>query len=117
MISKDQAAIENYVASVAETVREIAAAIREGREVYREDDNGNEARVDDYPLEIVAEIGRPFAVVITTGGPHVEIVADGYDAARIVGTWGFLGNTATEYDDAAGTFGAVLDYYTGRLEL
>jgi hypothetical protein len=115
MKSKDQAAIENYVAGVAETVREIAAAIREGREVYRADDNGNVAYVDEYPLEVVAEVGRPFTVLVTCGGPHVEIVADGYEGARLVGHWG--SEISTLWDDADGTFGAVLDYYTGRQEL
>lgn len=33
--------------------------------------------LDDLPLEVVWEAGEPFAVVLGTGGPHVEITGGG----------------------------------------
>lgn len=41
-----------------------------------------------YGLELVTEVGRPWTWVLGTGGPHIEIVADGSDRARLVGYWG-----------------------------
>jgi hypothetical protein len=40
---------------------------------------GQDAReyLDEWPLEIVWELGEPFAVVLGTGGPHVEIRGGG----------------------------------------
>lgn len=41
-----------------------------------DDDEAREAaaeELDELPLEIVWEKGEPFAVVLGTGGPHVEI--------------------------------------------
>lgn len=34
------------------------------------------AYLDELPLELVAEVGTPLAVVLGTGGPHTEIVRD-----------------------------------------
>ena len=42
----------------------------------------------DYGLELVTEVGRPWTWVLGSGGPHVEVVADGSDRARLVGYWG-----------------------------
>lgn len=33
--------------------------------------------LDELPLEIVWEVGEPFAVVLGTGGPHTEITGGG----------------------------------------
>lgn len=41
----------------------------------------------DYGLELMTEIGRPWTWVLGTGGPHIEITADGTDTARLVGYW------------------------------
>ena len=65
--------------------------------------------IDDYPLEIVDERGREFAVVICIGGPHIEIVADGGRYARLEGYWG--GSRCTL---SGGYFDVFLDYFIDR---
>lgn len=53
----------------------------------------------EMPLEIVWELGTPFAVVFGTGGPHVEIEWDQREArAGIAVYWG--GETAKAWGDA-----------------
>lgn len=41
-----------------------------------------------YGLELVTEVGRPWTWVLGTGGPHIEVVADGPGRAKLVGYWG-----------------------------
>jgi hypothetical protein len=65
--------------------------------------------ISEYPLEIVDERGKEFAVVISTGGPHIEVVADGLSDARLEGYW--WGERVTRYGDAFSTF---LDYFIDR---
>ena len=63
----------------------------------------------DYPLEIIDERGRNFAVVLTVGGPHIEIAADGQNIASLHGYWG------GEHVTLSGqVFDAVLDYFIER---
>lgn len=73
------------------------------------DDYGNETSIDEYPLEVVDERGREFAVVITVGGPHIEVVADGLSSARLEGYWG--GERVTRYGNYLSTF---LDWFIDR---
>lgn len=63
----------------------------------------------DWPLEVVDERGREFAVVLGTGGPHIEIAADGLAGARLEGCWG--GERVTLYGDV---FDKVLDWFIER---
>ena len=63
----------------------------------------------EYPLEVVDERGRNFAVVLTTGGPHIEIEAEGNDCAALKGYWG--GKRATLTGDV---FDRVLDWFIDR---
>ena len=45
--------------------------------------------LDEYPLEVVWEVGEPFAVVLGTGGPHIEITGGGRQGAYTLhGYWG-----------------------------
>lgn len=53
-----------------ETCREIAGEYGDSADDMRE-------YLDEMPLEIVWEVGEPFAVVLGTGGPHVEITGGG----------------------------------------
>lgn len=76
------------------------------------DNYGNASPISERPLEIVDERGRAFAIVLTTGGPHIEITADGQRDTRLIGYWG--GETVTLYDDTAGSFATVLDYFIDR---
>lgn len=75
------------------------------------DVRGNELSIDDWPLEVVVKIGRPLAVVIGTGGPHIEIVHDiGDGRAKLAGYWG--GERVYRHGDDMQT---VLDYFTDPL--
>ena len=72
------------------------------------DDDGNHESIYDWPLEVVVKIGRPLAVVISTGGPHIEIVQDlGEGSAHLVGYWG--GEKLIRHGSE---FQTVLDYLT-----
>lgn len=63
----------------------------------------------DYPLEVIDERGRNFAVVLATGGPHIEIEADGQGDAVLRGYWG--GEQVTLHGDV---FNRVLDWFIDR---
>lgn len=65
---------QKQAASTVELLEEVWAAI-DADEEYE----GQAAReyLDEMPLEIVWEKGEPFAVVLGTGGPHVEITGGG----------------------------------------
>ncbi|AGS82498.1 hypothetical protein PBI_REDNO2_200 [Mycobacterium phage Redno2] len=75
------------------------------------DDYGNESPISEWPLSVEVKIGRPLAVVIATGGPHIEIVQDlSNGSAKLAGYWG--GEQVYRY---GGEFSTVLDYLTGPL--
>lgn len=76
------------------------------------DENGNESAIDDWPLSVEVKIGRPLAVVIGTGGPHIEIVQDlSVDGrAKLAGYWG--GESVYRHGDV---FQTVLDYFMDAL--
>lgn len=46
--------------------------------------------LDEWPLEVCWELGEPFAVVLGTGGPHIEITGGGraQPGYRLEGYWG-----------------------------
>lgn len=107
--------LRNNLTGVAETIAEYARQIQSGEyddEPTITDNYGNETPISEWPLEIVDERGRAFAIVLTIGGPHIEITADGQRDARLVGYWG--GETVTRYDDSDGSFATVLDYFIDR---
>lgn len=93
------------LAAEAATLREYAEQIMTDVGVPTVDD----VPIDEYPLEIVDERGRQFAVVLSTGGPHIELVADGSRRARLAGYWW---GESHELDDDA--FDIVLDYFIDR---
>ena len=75
------------------------------------DDDGNHENIYDWPLEVVVKVGRPLAVVISTGGPHIEIVQDlSEGSAHLVGYWG--GERLIRHGSE---FQTVLDYLTDGL--
>lgn len=75
------------------------------------DENGNETSIDDYPLSVEVKIGRPLAVVIGTGGPHIEIVQDlSGGSAKLAGYWG-----GEQVYCHGPEFQTVLDYFTDIL--
>ena len=96
--------------SIKARLSDIMTAINDG---VPYEDEGDEYDAADYlselPLEIVDERGREFAVVIGTGGPHIEIAADGLRKARLEGYWG--GECVTLFGDV---FDEVLDWFIDR---
>lgn len=68
------------------------------------------AFMGEWPLEVVQEVGTPWAVVLTVGGPHCEIVRDARGGpARWIGSWGT--ETVTMHDPAGEPFGWALGYF------
>lgn len=47
--------------------------------------------LDQLPLEIVWEVGEPFAVVLGTGGPHTEITGGGRASGAGYELWSYWG--------------------------
>lgn len=122
MTERDRALLMAQMESIRNTVRRYAAAFDdlspEGRRAIYDladsegvppDDFDLYESLDQWPLEVVDERGREFAVVLCTGGPHIEIVADGGCQARLEGYWG--GDTATLRGDE---FSTLLDYFIER---
>lgn len=63
-----------YADSVKETIEEMMSAYDNAHE-----EEANEEALealDSYPLEIVHQIGSPFEVVLTVGGPDARLVHD-----------------------------------------
>lgn len=75
------------------------------------DEYGNESPISEWPLSVEVKIGRPLAVVIGTGGPHIEIAQElGAGGAKLAGYWG--GEKVYRHGDQ---FQTVLDYFTDDL--
>lgn len=68
---------ENLAAGQAESMRELLTEVWAAIDADEEYE-GQDAReyLDEMPLEVVWEHGTPFAVVLGTGGPHVEVTQD-----------------------------------------
>ena len=66
----------------------------------------------DYPLEVVDQRGRNFTVVLTVGGPHIEIEAEGLGEATLRGYWAGIVPVTLSGD----VFSWMLDYYIDRDE-
>lgn len=121
MGSSDQQRLNEDMNGIADSVAEYVRQIRSGEYGPELDDvrhadvptfvdgYGNELPIGDYPLEVVEERGKPFAVVICTGGPHIEVVAEGNNRARLEGYWG--GSRATWHGDMYDEF---LDWFIDR---
>lgn len=107
MTTTTRSALYENMVGVRETVEEYARQIESGD--YDDEPTADDTPISEYPLEIVDERGREFAVVICTGGPHIEVVADGGYDARLEGYW--AGERVTLSGDAFNTF---LDYFIER---
>lgn len=80
---------QNYADSLAETFAELVTAIEDGAEIY----DGQDPReyLDEMPLEIIAEVGEPYSVVFTVGGPFAEVTwtaRAGAEWAELRTAWG-----------------------------
>lgn len=66
--------------------------------------------LQELPLEIVYEMGEPFAVVLGTGGPHVEITGGGRSGGYVLATyWG--GETVRRSGEAVRRTGEFFRQY------
>ena len=61
-----------------------------------DDGSYDDGDIYDYPLEIVNEVGKDYAVVLCTGGPQIEVTAYGLNNARLEGYW--WGTRSTRHD-------------------
>lgn len=107
-VTGDELLIEQ-IEGAAATIWKFVSQIESGTEPAITDSYGNVTPIDEYPLEVVDERGREFAVVLCTGGPHIEVVADGLCSARLEGYW--AGSRCTRSGDYLSTF---LDYFIDR---
>jgi acetylornithine deacetylase/succinyl-diaminopimelate desuccinylase-like protein len=82
--------------STKQLLEEVWEAIDAGEEY-----EGQDAReyLDEWPLEVVWEKGEPFAVVLGTGGPHVEITGGGRQGAYTL--WVYWGGDKSAASGAA----------------
>ena len=77
-----------------------------------QDEDSEEGSIYDYPLAVISEVGRPYTVVLCTGGPHIEIVAEGLNTARLEGYW--WGSRATRHDYGEMPLTRLLDFFIER---
>lgn len=89
MKNSGQNDLSNQMDSIEQDITEFLEAARAGRETFGEDDSD----LAEYALEVVSEVGKPYAVVLCTGGPHIEVTADGAGEARLEGYWWGLRDT------------------------
>lgn len=74
---------------------------------YNEPEEAAEMYLDELPLEVVKEVGTLLTVVLTLGGPHIEIVKDSRGGtAQLEGYWG--GEHITRHDEV---YTWALDYF------
>ena len=98
--------LQEQCESVAATIVKYVEQIMDGRRPPAVDGTP----IGDYPKEVVDERGKPFAVVIRTSGPHIEVAANGVDGpARLQGYW--RGHRCTIHGEQ---FDPFLDYFINR---
>lgn len=105
----DQQRLDEHMDSVLEHIKDWVARINAGN---HDDDSDGNGTIYDYPLEIVDERGKPYSVLITCGGPHIEVEAHGYDEARLEGYWG--SSRSTRYDYGNNPLTQFLDFFIER---
>lgn len=123
MSESTQDMLTKQVDGAAEAIQEYARQIESGEcgpdlddvEPFDEptivDDYGNATPISEWPLAVEVKIGRPLSVLITAGGPHIEIAQDLSDGgAKLAGYWG--GERVYRHGPEMQT---VLDYFTDSL--
>lgn len=105
----DQDRLDEHMDSVLEHIKDWVKRINAGT---HDEDSDEDGSIYDYPLEVIAENGKPYSVVITCGGPHIEVVAHGYDDARLEGYW--WGTRSTRYDFGNKPLTQFLDFFIER---
>lgn len=109
---------EEYAESLRDSITDVMDAVREGREIDGQDPH---EYLDEWPLEIVRQVGRPFEIVLTVGGPDARVVCDldaeGYrwGSAKVEVHWG--GDVARRYGtDVDALADHFADLYVGMGE-
>ena len=77
-----------------------------------DDGSYDDGDIYDYPLEIVNERGKDYAVVLCTGGPQIEVTAHGLNNARLEGYW--WGTRSTRHDYGGFPLTTFLDFFIER---
>lgn len=108
MTNSDQQNLDNHMDATYQHIVEWATRINDG--TY--DDDNDDGSIYDYPLEIIKEVGKPYSVLITCGGPHIEVEAHGHENARLKGYWG--GKHATRWDNGTNPLTTFLDFFIER---
>ena len=102
----------DYADAVSESIRDAVTALKGGHPVEGVD---IETYLDEWPLEVVRQVGRRFEVVLTVGGPDARLVCDldedgdRWGPAALEVTWG--SHTASRQGGAMDT---LADYYVER---
>ena len=109
MSDSDQKLLDDQMDAVYSHIVEWVERIDAG--TYDDEDNGD-GSIYDYPLEVVREVGKPYSVLITCGGPHIEVEAHGYGDARLMGYWG--SKSATRHDYGNNPLTTFLDFFIER---
>ncbi len=106
----DQSMTEEYADTMVTALTELWEAIDNGAE-YDGYPDGYEY-LDQWPLEIVREVGRPFTILLSFGGPNtrIESYADGSNAVIEV-AWG--SNVARRYAESVDR---TAEYFAGFYE-
>lgn len=77
-------------------------------------DEAGRQYMDELPLEVVKRVGTPLAILLTYGGPNIEVVQDVRGGgAYLEGSWG--GETVKLYGGDALQW--VIDYFIDRDDL
>ena len=107
MSDSDQKLLDDQMDAVYSHIVEWVQCLNAGE---TEDEEGYS--IYDYPLEVVREVGKPYSVLITCGGPHIEVEAHGYGDARLMGYWG--SKSATRHDYGNNPLTTFLDFFIER---
>ncbi|WP_054173045.1 hypothetical protein [Mycobacteroides immunogenum] len=119
MTERDKQLLIDQMRATDQTIKDYAAALGGDEEATARLAEDYGVPVDEYdvndaigewPLEVVDERGRDFAVVLTIGGPHIEITASGGSNPTLEGYWG-----ADRWSmGSADHLTTILDYFIDR---
>lgn len=108
MSPSTQEMLAENVKNVSDMLVEIWEAI-DNEEEYQDSDPND--YLSELPLEVVDERGKDFAVILGTGGPHIELTASGFGNVELVGYWS---GSVYRLSDSEGVFERTLEYFIER---
>ena len=109
MSDRDQKLLDDQMDAVYNHIVEWVKRIDAGT---HDDEDTDDGSIYDYPLDVTKEVGSPYSVLLTCGGPHIEVEAHGYSNARLLGFWGT--SRATRWDNAQLDLTRFLDFFIER---